>query len=291
MGWLSNWLQELIMIVLLATFVDMLLPNRSMERYVKLVLSLLILLTLLSPITKLLKSDPVAELKRAMTAMESPSEGNATLEQILAQGKRLQLNEQEQSLTWTAKELAKVMKGQIEQSTGERVQSVEVRLLMDTVQPEFEASAPVHLPVIQSVMVKMSSQAEGTRIRDELNKAEAGSTSVFEVDDAQATVEPSSRQEPIQVGAIHIPSVQIKVRTDEQPPGSSPSEQSDGHEGSADSEAEPGADSQETLTQPQGGDTSSRSKHAVQIISLLTEKWDIDASQVQVTEQKNAQAL
>ncbi|WP_458460738.1 stage III sporulation protein AF, partial [Paenibacillus sp.] len=59
MGWLSNWLQELIMIVLLATFVDMLLPNRSMERYVKLVLSLLILLTLLSPITKLLRSDPV----------------------------------------------------------------------------------------------------------------------------------------------------------------------------------------------------------------------------------------
>lgn len=49
MGWLSNWLQELIMIVLLATFVEMLLPNRSMERYVKLVLSLLILLTLLSP--------------------------------------------------------------------------------------------------------------------------------------------------------------------------------------------------------------------------------------------------
>ncbi len=59
MGWLSNWLQELIMIVLLATFVDMLLPNRSMERYVKLVLSLLILLTLLSPITKLCGSDPI----------------------------------------------------------------------------------------------------------------------------------------------------------------------------------------------------------------------------------------
>ncbi|WP_145045314.1 MULTISPECIES: stage III sporulation protein AF [Paenibacillus] len=291
MGWLSNWLQELIMIVLLATFVDMLLPNRSMERYVKLVLSLLILLTLLSPITKLLKSDPVAELKRAMTAMESPSEGNATLEQILAQGKRLQLNEQEQSLTWTAKELAKVMKGQIEQSTGERVQSVEVRLLMDTVQPESEASAPVHLPVIQSVMVEMSSQAEGTRIPDERNEAEAGSTSVFEVDDAQATDEPSSRQEPIQVGAIHIPTVQIKVRTDEQPSGSSLSEQPDGHEGSADSEAEPVTGSQETLTRPQGGDTSSRSKHAVQIISLLTENWDIDASQVQVTEQKNAQAL
>ncbi|MET1168280.1 stage III sporulation protein AF, partial [Bacillus velezensis] len=106
MGWLSNWLQELIMIVLLATFVDMLLPNRSMERYVKLVLSLLILLTLLSPITKLLKSDPVGELKRAMSAMDAPSNGKATLEQILAQGKRLQSNEQEQSLQWTAKELA-----------------------------------------------------------------------------------------------------------------------------------------------------------------------------------------
>lgn len=292
MGWLSNWLQELIMIVLLATFVDMLLPNRSMERYVKLVLSLLILLTLLSPITKLLKSDPVAELKRAMTAMESPSEGNATLEQILAQGERLQLNEQEQSLAWTAKELAKVMKDQIEQSTGERVQSVEVKLLMDKVQPESEVASPVHLPVIQRVMVEMSGQPEGIGTNAERNEGEADSTSVFEPDEAQATDESSFKQEPIQIGTIHIPSVQIKVRTDEPSSVSSPSGQPDGHGNTVDADAEPVTGSQETLTQPQGGDTaSSRSEHAVQIITLLMEKWDIDASQVQVKEQKNAQAL
>lgn len=58
MTWLGGWLKELVLIVLLASFVDMILPSRSMERYVKLVLSLLILLTLLSPVVRLLSSSP-----------------------------------------------------------------------------------------------------------------------------------------------------------------------------------------------------------------------------------------
>ena len=180
MGWLSTWLRELIMIVLLATFVDMLLPNRSMERYVKLVLSLLILLTLLSPITKLLRSDPVGELKRAMTAMESPSDGNVTLEQILAQGRQLQSNEQEQSLQWTARELASVMKGQIEETTGERVQSVEVQLVMSKQQADTDASSAGDLPVIKSVVVQMS-PGSSKRNDAEQQGAAVNSSPVFEL--------------------------------------------------------------------------------------------------------------
>lgn len=53
MNWLGQWLKEITMIMLLVTFIDLLLPNRSMQRYVKLMLSLIILLTLLSPVLKL----------------------------------------------------------------------------------------------------------------------------------------------------------------------------------------------------------------------------------------------
>ncbi|ETT29559.1 stage III sporulation protein AF [Paenibacillus sp. FSL K6-1122] len=276
MGWLSNWLQELIMIVLLATFVDMLLPNRSMERYVKLVLSLLILLTLLSPITKLLKSDPVGELKRAMSAMDAPSNGNATLEQILAQGKRLQSNEQEQSLQWTAKELANVMKGQIEETTGAKVRSVEVQLTMSKYETEMEAASSVELPVIQRVLVEMAGEGVEGEVKAGQQEVAANTQPIFGTDTEVEKDKSHQIQQPIQIGQIEVPDVQIDVSRG----------QRDGNEASS----EPVIRDQADETKQQG-ETSTRSEHAVQIITLLTEKWDVDANNVQVTEPKSAEVL
>jgi len=54
-AWLSGWLKEIILVVLLAAFVDLLLPNNAFQRYVKTVLGLFILLTLLSPILAVFK--------------------------------------------------------------------------------------------------------------------------------------------------------------------------------------------------------------------------------------------
>lgn len=293
MGWLSSWLRELIMIVLLATFVDMLLPNRSMERYVKLVLSLLILLTLLSPITKLLKSDPVGELKRAMTAMDSPSDGSATLEQILAQGKRLQSNEQEQSLQWTAKELANVMKGQIEETTGERVQSVEVKLAMDTTKPETDLASSVELPVIQYVLVEMAGKTTTGKGSSNTGQQEAVASAApsLSSDSESEPTESTPVQEPIQIGQIEVPDVQIEVNS-----GSNRESGRESNGNSGDSQNGQEADStpvsgEQAETNPQQGQTASRSERAVQIITLLTEKWDIDANKVQVKENKSASAL
>ncbi|MGG4399868.1 stage III sporulation protein AF [Paenibacillus amylolyticus] len=276
MGWLSNWLQDLIMIVLLATFVDMLLPNRSMERYVKLVLSLLILLTLLSPITKLLKSDPVGELKRAMSAMDAPSNGNATLEQILAQGKRLQSNEQEQSLQWTAKELANVMKGQIEETTGAKVRSVEVQLTMSKYETEMEAASSVELPVIQRVLVEMAGEGVEEEVKAGQQEVAANTQPIFGTDTEVEKDKSHQIQQPIQIGQIEVPDVQIDVSRG----------QRDGNEASS----EPVIRDQADETKQQG-ETSTRSEHAVQIITLLTEKWDVDAKNVQVTEPKSAEVL
>ncbi|MFL0375379.1 stage III sporulation protein AF [Paenibacillus amylolyticus] len=276
MGWLSNWLQELIMIVLLATFVDMLLPNRSMERYVKLVLSLLILLTLLSPITKLLKSDPVGELKRAMSAMDAPSDGNATLEQILAQGKRLQAGEQEQSLQWTAKELANVMKGQIEETTGARVRSVEVQLAMSKYETEMEAASSVELPVIQRVLVEMAGEGAEGEVKAGQQEVAANTQPIYGTNTEAEKDETHQIQQPIQVGQIEVPDVQIDVSRG----------QRDGNEASSEPVIRDQADESK-----QQGETSTRSEHAVQIITLLTEKWDVDANNVQVTEPKSAEVL
>lgn len=55
--WMNDWLREIIVIIMLAVFIDLLLPNDKMQRYVKVVLSLFILMAILSPIVSLLKAD------------------------------------------------------------------------------------------------------------------------------------------------------------------------------------------------------------------------------------------
>lgn len=55
--WLSSWLKQIILLVLIATFLDLLLPNNAMDRYVKLVMGLLIIMAILSPLLQLIHSD------------------------------------------------------------------------------------------------------------------------------------------------------------------------------------------------------------------------------------------
>lgn len=269
------------MIVLLATFVDMLLPNRSMERYVKLVLSLLILLTLLSPITKLLKSDPVGELKRAMTAMDAPPDGQATLEQILAQGKRMQASEQQQSLKWTAKELANVMKGQIEETTGAKVQSVEVQLAMKKSNSDTQATTSVELPVIQHVKVQLAS-GKGDSKTDAAEPV--SSNPMKETKDSLEHDENYPSTQPVQIDPVEIKNIQIESNGQR-------SEQPKRDQVASNQASEPSVTRNDSEDSNVKQTSVSRSEHAVQIITLLKEKWEVDASQVRVTETNNSEVL
>ncbi|WP_051250775.1 stage III sporulation protein AF [Paenibacillus harenae] len=65
-AWLSDWLRDIIAVILLAVFVELLLPNKAMQRYARLVVGLFILLTILSPILKLLQTDISAKLDEGM---------------------------------------------------------------------------------------------------------------------------------------------------------------------------------------------------------------------------------
>ncbi|MFB5268374.1 stage III sporulation protein AF [Paenibacillus enshidis] len=155
MSWLGEWLRHLVMIVLLAAFVDLILPSRSMERYVRLVLSLLILLTLISPIAQLLRGNPAAELRQAFLAQERNESGQQqSLERILAQGQQMQRKQEQTAMQYAAGEVARQMKGQIEQETGERVQLVEVAFAHDE-QATGEMSTGTS---IASVKVKLAGQ-------------------------------------------------------------------------------------------------------------------------------------
>lgn len=50
MDLLTLWLKKIILLVLLAAFLDLILPNTNLQRYVKMVMGLIILMTILSPV-------------------------------------------------------------------------------------------------------------------------------------------------------------------------------------------------------------------------------------------------
>lgn len=149
MAWLGGWLREIVIIVLLAAFVDLLLPSRSMERYVRLVLSLLILLTLLSPVVSLLKGDAAAELSAAIGLGGPEKTADEELAKIMAEGQRIEASRQAESLELVAMEAAKQMKAQIRTETGEEPADVEVKLKAE---PESGGRGGI-VPVIEAVHV------------------------------------------------------------------------------------------------------------------------------------------
>lgn len=57
MAFLASWIQQLILVVIMAAFLDLLLPNNAMQRYVRLVMGLVILMLILSPLITLFKND------------------------------------------------------------------------------------------------------------------------------------------------------------------------------------------------------------------------------------------
>lgn len=180
MTWLGGWLHELILVVLLAAFVEMLLPSKSMERYARLVLSLLVLLTMLSPIVSLLKGDAGAELSLAMERQErsggllsGTGGGDHSLEQILADGKMLASGTREQSLKLAAAEVAGQMREQIAASTGIRGVNVTVALGMG---PDTSTLSGEDVPVISAVTVALpEAEAAGGSADSAAGSAAAGS--------------------------------------------------------------------------------------------------------------------
>jgi stage III sporulation protein AF len=57
MNFLTEWVTNIIIFILLATVLDMLLPNSSFQKYTKIVTGLILIAIILSPVLKLFSSD------------------------------------------------------------------------------------------------------------------------------------------------------------------------------------------------------------------------------------------
>lgn len=132
-AWLSGWLKEIILVILLATFVDLMLPNSSMQRYVKVVISLFILVVLLSPIISALfdrtfNIKTAVELENWSQANPSGRASETSIRDILQEGERLRAKGVKQAADITKERLAGRIQQQIAEYASQQVREVNVKL-------------------------------------------------------------------------------------------------------------------------------------------------------------------
>lgn len=185
MSWLGGWLREIILIVLIATFVELLLPSKSMERYARLVLSLLVLLTILNPVISLLKGDAASQLTLAFSRLiKDPggtgSDGDIGLKRILADGQKMAAGSQERGLKLAAQEIARQMIERINDQTGRSGARVSVTLALT------EQSGQ-SVPAIEGVTVTLPPQGQ-TQPQSQEPGAGTGPISVKPVETVKVNV-------------------------------------------------------------------------------------------------------
>lgn len=75
MSYLSEWITNIILFILLATVLDLLLPKSSLQKYVKMVTGLLLIVIILTPLLKVFSVD-VNEIFNSMKLTDTRQEEN-----------------------------------------------------------------------------------------------------------------------------------------------------------------------------------------------------------------------
>lgn len=85
MDFIKEWITNIILFVLLATVIDMLLPNSNLQKYIKMVTGLLLIAIILTPILKLVSND-FEEVLASIPAIEAS--GGKNLENSIEMQKK-----------------------------------------------------------------------------------------------------------------------------------------------------------------------------------------------------------
>ncbi|MEX2461998.1 MAG: stage III sporulation protein AF [Paenibacillaceae bacterium] len=204
MEWLNGWIKELIFIILLAAFTDLLLPSHALQRYVRTVIGLFLLLVLLSPIYELFHHRwmPSQWMQATLGEPTAFEEQMQPLTDIAKQSNTLKTANQNQAKLLLELQLADSMKKGIESQNNVSVEQLQVSTKLDKnekpsidqvllvlagsrkstdadVTPKpFEHSSIAAMKPISPVIIEMKSEADDTPKIEESTK-EQGSTNIL----------------------------------------------------------------------------------------------------------------
>lgn len=145
MDFLIEWVTNIILFILLASVIDMLLPNTSLQKYTKMVTGLLLIAIILTPIFKLISKD----FETAMAQIPSfQGSGEKNLENsIELQKKEIQASNHAYILNTMAVQLEKGVEEELMEQFGLEIARIELTTKNDSQEefPENLELVTVHL--------------------------------------------------------------------------------------------------------------------------------------------------
>lgn len=120
---LRNWIKNIVVVIILAMFLELLLPKSEMQKYVKMVLGLLVILLVLNPVLDLIKQDfnygeRVLEIQNTME-----------LDNIMTVAQNLEQNNKKNILKTYKKGLNKQIEAQV--MTFDEIKEAEAYVIID----------------------------------------------------------------------------------------------------------------------------------------------------------------
>ncbi|NQD51068.1 stage III sporulation protein AF [Bacillus altitudinis] len=118
MSFLTEWITSIILFILFAIVIDLLLPNSSMQKYVKMVVSLLLIVVMLNPIFALFRADPDQIFSEIMKGKDQ-AQSEEIKNQMNLEKKEIQASQRAYILKQMAVQLEKSAKEPLEKESYE----------------------------------------------------------------------------------------------------------------------------------------------------------------------------
>ena len=167
MDFFTEWITNIIIFVLIATVIDLLLPNSSMQKYTKMVMGLLLIVIILSPILKLLSTDFDAAIA-SMPSIDSLEQKN--MENLIdLQKKEIQASQDAYILEEVAVQLKQTAEEELMDQYGLKISNID--LIMDE---ENQPNTEMQFQAIIVQLMEPEKEAEAVEVvrKVEINTSE-----------------------------------------------------------------------------------------------------------------------
>ncbi|WP_078545817.1 stage III sporulation protein AF [Litchfieldia alkalitelluris] len=135
MSFLTEWITNIILFILLATIIDMLLPNSSMQKYVKMVTGLILIVIILTPLFNILSKD----FENIVASINiSPVNDEKNMENLIEMKKK---EIQASTRAYSLEQVAVQMKSRVEEELMEKY-DLEVKEVILSLKEDIEHAEP-----------------------------------------------------------------------------------------------------------------------------------------------------
>ncbi|MCR8847100.1 stage III sporulation protein AF [Rossellomorea sp. SC111] len=153
MSFLTDWITNIIIFVLLATVIDMLLPSSNMQKYAKIVTGLLLITIILTPLFKLMSTD-FDEVMNSID-LNGPSQNKSMENEIEMKKKEIQASQRAYILEQMAVQMKQLAEKEMMDEHGKVIEKV-------TIQADDVENLPDSITEVSVIVKEKESEKEST---------------------------------------------------------------------------------------------------------------------------------